>query len=664
MKISTSIIKYIDLFGTRCTFYSEKVPKYYSVVGGFLTFISIAVCIGIFIMFSLDDIKRKFPITSISSIPSQGYKNIKFGREKIWIPWRISDYNNNEFINHTGLLYPIIYYYSGIKKNNTKDYNLTRKKLNYKLCNETSMVNRSNIYYISIPLNELFCIDMEDLDMGGSWMTEFINYIEFDLYFCEEGINYDEDNSKCSSFNKIRNFIGNNNSLEISVYYPIVQFQPTNETYPVIVIYKNFFYHISKYVSKIDRIFLQEYTLSDDKGWLLKKEYNSSYWGLNSISGDTYYTGDKEDLMNEGSNSRTYSFNIYLEPGVIQYTRYYKKIFTIFSDFFPVAYIIFVIMKNISKIFKKAEFNKKLIELLFENLKEKQNVFEKKIENIYNNEKFNLNKYFNKKNNYNKKKESIRSSYNNNGIKIKIFTQELNKEHHRYSIESPLRKKDIASANVKHSSFVVNKNSLNIDTSIVKKLSYTKKGLSKIKNRNMQNMSNMSNMPFILNNTKSFQNLLTLENNYTNAYRGSKISNMSKILENTNNNKNNNINLNKNKNKNIIKRKTFVIEKLFPYKYYFFSAFLKSLNYTKDHYLFSSRFTKIFTFLGQLIDIETYLCLQREFNAVKRIFSDNNRNLIEENKKININSKNFINDISDCIGGHKFYILAQGMNKE
>ena len=40
--------------------------------------------------------------------------------------------------------------------------------------------------------------------MGGTLITEYINYISFDLYYCENGINYDENNIK---FNKILNFI-------------------------------------------------------------------------------------------------------------------------------------------------------------------------------------------------------------------------------------------------------------------------------------------------------------------------------------------------------------------------------------------------------------------------------------------------------------------------
>ena len=288
MDNSATIIKYVDLFGTRCTFYSDKMPKLYTVIGGILSIFSILVCIIIFIIFSLDDIKRKFPNTTISSIPNAGIKKIKFRDAKIWIPWRISDYNNNEFINHTGLLYPIITYYSGRKFQDSKDFNFTKKILNYKLCNETSLNYESNIDQITVPLNELYCIDMEDLDMGGSWITEFIYYINFELYYCEDGINYNETNSKCSTFNQIKSFIGIDNSLEFDLYYPVVQFQPTNKSFPVIVMFKNYFYHLSKYVNKVNRIYLQENVLTDDHGWIFKKENNNSFWGLNAISGDVY----------------------------------------------------------------------------------------------------------------------------------------------------------------------------------------------------------------------------------------------------------------------------------------------------------------------------------------------------------------------------------------
>ena len=614
MENSSALIKYMDLFGTRCSFYSDRMPKLFTITGGIFTICSLFLCSLVFVIVSLDDLKRKFPITTTSFIPSEGYRKIKFGKEKIWIPWRIVDYNNNEFINHTGILYPIISYYSGIKYKNSKDFNLTKKILNYKLCNETSMIYESNFYQISIPLNELYCIDMEDLDMGGSWITEFIYYIEFDLYYCEDGINYDETNDKCTTFNKIKNFIGSDNSLEIDFYYPIVQFQPTNKTFPVIVIYRNHFYHLSKYVNKINRIYLQENVLTDDNGWIIKKENNNSYWGLNSISGDTYYSGNENDLMNEGSTSRAYSFNLYLEPGIIHYKRQYKKIYTIYSDFISISYFIFVVMKNLAKLFKKVESNKKLMELLFENLKEKPNIFKENLKrlNINNNNlKF--------KTKCNGKRNSV----------ISINNIRLNdNEKERKSMDI---RQISSNLNVLNSSIFLNEDKLQNNNNSGKNSS--SKSNSKCYHQNKKNIA-------IINNN-NVSNINLLQSSY--ITKG-------------------NINLGKNDKFNRVAtnfNKSYIKKELFPFKYYLYSIFIINLNKQKENCLFSSRFLKAYTFLCQLFDISTYLSLQREFNSLKQIINKKSVNLIENNRKININSYNFMKEISECLGENKFYILAQ-----
>ena len=617
MKIIPILLRYMDFFGTKYTFYSDKRPRLYTKMGGILSMISILFCVIISIIFTLDDLRRVSPITTISSIPSVGYRKIKFGDEKIWIPWRIVDYNNNQYVNHTGLLFPIIYYIYGSKNNETKKMDVKSTKINYKLCNETSMAFKNDIYQIEIPLSELYCIDMDELDMGGSWITEFINYVQFDLYYCEDGINYDETNQKCTSYNEIINFIGQSNSLTIDFYYPMVQFQPTNIKKPVIVIYRQHFFHLSKYTSKIERIFLQENVLTDDLGWIVKKEINNSYWGLNVISGDNYFKGEGNDLMNEGSNSRAYSFNIYLEPGIIHYKRYYKKLFSIIADALPLAFIIFSIFKGISKFFKFAEGNKKMFELLFENLNEKTNHFEKI-----------------------KKKNSL--------------------------------------DNIRKLSFnIMNRDDMNIKkgkkSKISLDLSFNKKGEHRhsliMMNKKRNTLISFNNLNSLKNKKLSMQ---MKKNNYNN-------SNLNLILNDSTGAKDNANNSNympfekvkKNKNLKIQSEKTvfqfknnIIKQKLFPYKYYLFSVFIKNLNISKKNYFFSARFAKVYMFLCQLFDVTTYLILQREFSSLKNILKEKNVRMIENYDKININSKNFLKDINHCIGDHKFNILSQGNKKK
>jgi hypothetical protein len=482
------------------------------------------------------------------------------------------------------------------------------------------MGKKSNIYQITVPLDELYCIDMDDIDMGGSWISEFINYIQFDIYYCADGINYNETNSNCTTFKKIIDFVGENNSLKVDIYYPVVQFQPENKTSPVIVIYRNVFYHISRYVHKINRLFLQENVITDDSGWFFENESNNSYWGLTSFNGDTYINGNEKDLLNEGSNSRAYSINFYLEPGIIHYKRYYKKIYNIFSEFYPFAYIIFLVMKSISKLFKSAETNKKMIELLFENLREKPNIFEENLKRL------------------NNKKEK-RINNNENFNKLRNNSLIINKRNEKNNLKGSEKSFDLQKIknklNTHHSSFSLDKAKY-----VVNNISFNKQ----VKNDKIRSSSKFYQQhKKSMANNESKMNLVSNNQNLRISFTSEKFKNL-KNIQSTN-------------------EKNYIKLKLFPYKYYLFSIFIKNMDPSKSCF-FSSRFAKIYTFLCQLFDITTYLSLQREFNALKKIFSENNINLIEKTQKININSNSFLKEITDCIGEQKFYILAQGIKSK
>ena len=154
-----------------CLFLKYPILKY-TPFGGILTILSFIFSIIIFIYIYSDDFSHIFP-NSTTSTQKEKYRQIKFKEEKIWIPWRIRDFGGKT-INHTGLLYPIIYYYKGIRDNKLKRMVMSNEFVNYKLCNETSMVNNSDLYIIDIELDQLYCIDMEDLDVGGSWDSDFL----------------------------------------------------------------------------------------------------------------------------------------------------------------------------------------------------------------------------------------------------------------------------------------------------------------------------------------------------------------------------------------------------------------------------------------------------------------------------------------------------------
>ena len=137
-------IKYMDFFSIKFSFYTNRQPKHQNIFGGIMSLIYILSCLGIFIGLSYEDLKRLNPITSISEIPDTETKLVNMNKEKIWIPFRIVT-NEKNFIDHRDIINIIPYYVEG-KDNEKLGMELKYHLLNYKLCNETSMINNTDIF--------------------------------------------------------------------------------------------------------------------------------------------------------------------------------------------------------------------------------------------------------------------------------------------------------------------------------------------------------------------------------------------------------------------------------------------------------------------------------------------------------------------------------------
>ena len=661
-------LKYLDCFGTNFNFYTEKNRKYYTSFGGILSLLSIIIGTLVFIFINLDDFLHDSP-NSTTSTAKTNYRNIKFVEEKIWIPWRIRDYDGKT-VNFTGLFFPIPYYYQGIRNNTKKSLDLSYTIINYRLCSETSMANNSDSFIIDIELDQLYCIEMDELDMGGSWDSLFINYVEFDLFICKDGIDYDENNKKCRTYEEIIEAANYNNSFEFEIYYPVVHYQPMNKTNPIFVRYTNYFYHLSRFSNKIDRIYLQQYILKDDTGWMIKKEKTFSHWGYLSLSGDSYATGDKRDLMNEGSSSRLYSFNIYLKSDVVYYNRSYKKIFLIVADGLPIVNIIFIFFKLIAKIFKISSGNKKLTELLFENLQENPkklnndrfNILKLKQKKLYSEKKINKKENNNNNNSQNNKINNTMSINNNiNDASSVQLSSECEKGRFFYNIN---KKKKFSFNNKKqrYSQVLNNNNKIVINRTL--KNNY---------NINYGNVGvNNNNININIHNS-NIGNFANKSNDFSSHLQSSKVNINKKFsteYKNNNNNINNNNSNNSNNNNNsnyIFKQKerssSYVQKKLFPYKYYLFSIFIKNIYISKKSIFFTKKFLVVYYFICQLFDISSYLILQKEFQILKStLMLGKYKALLETRQKINVNDLSFNTDMKECLDSQKFSILGRVKN--
>ena len=410
------VIRYMDLFGISCKFYIENKPKYWTVYGGILSITSIILFIILFYFLNYDELKRNIPQTTTSSIPESNYRKIKFDQEKIWIPFRIIDYYHK--IDFTNFLYPVINYRI---YNNEKDDNIffIDKRIPFSLCSETSMTKLDrNKFIIKIPLNELYCINMNDLYMNESLSS----IIKFDLYLCKDGINYDKNNTNCISFEKLSNIIDTNNSLILEFLYPIVHFQPTNFNNPAVVIYKQNFFKLSEWINKKSKIYLKEHVLKDDIGFLYSQPKNLSFWGVSDVINDYYFNFSKKEIFNVESNSKLFSAEIYIDTGIIYSTRTYKKLINLIIYNLPLLSIVYSIFKKITKILKISSINKNITELVFEKLSCKPDKLRAHLQKqLYAKSKKNINILSRFKKAIIADHTNIQKSYNNNTKKNAIF---------------------------------------------------------------------------------------------------------------------------------------------------------------------------------------------------------------------------------------------------
>mgnify|MGYP006873050410 CR=1 FL=1 len=653
------IFKYFDCFGASFNFYSEKNRKLYTPLGGILTLLSCFFAIIVFIFINLDNLLHTNPQSTTSTARVYNTQ-VKFNEEKIWIPWRIRDYNGKS-VNHSNFLYPIIFYYQGYRNDSKKGMNLTYQFLNYRLCNETSMINNTHSFVIDIDLSQLYCIDMGELNMGGNWDSDFINYVEFDLYICKNGIDYDENNINCTSYEKLIEAAELYNSFVFELFYPIINYQPMNKTVPIFISYSNYYYHLSRFSNKIDRIFLQKHILKDDKGWVIKKEKSYSYWGYISISGDTYANGDKRDLMNEGSTSRLYSFNIYLKPDIVFYNRSYKKLYIIFADGLPIINIVIVFFKLIAKIFKIASRNRKLTELLFENLQETKKAhinnkgsftaFKVKKKKVFSDKRIMSKKSDLKTDKFNSNQNIIIN--NNDYSSAHLGHNELGK---KITISRNFRRSSFGEKNIKSKFY---KNPLNTNT-----INQTNEQ-NKLNTNTIRNNFNVYGNTGISNNNINISihnNIGDSSSNKFNDFLSSNMPLTKMYLKKNISVEDKKVNLES----NILKPKPkgfYIKKKLFPYKYYLCSIFIKDADISKDSFFFTKKFLVVYNFICQLFDISSYLILQKEFQTMKNtIMIGKYREIFENRQKINVNDHSFNTDIKECLDAQKFSILGKIIN--
>ena len=465
------------------------------------------------------------------------------------------------------------------------------KSFNSKLCNETEFETKYDNYYLNIKLNELNCIEIIETEINSIIDSISNNSIKLEVNSNGDIINYG-----------------------IEIFLPKIKTLPKNRKNPFYVFFKHYIYFFNNLTYKIDNLFIQKNIFINDNGWIYKNDKNISVLSYKNIESDSYYKENKSTLL--------YSLNIKLDSLIKYNERSFNKLHIMLSDSFPLFYALFFIFHHISEIFKFSEEEKKIFESMFENLvvkEDKFGLFAKKIDEN------------------NKKKVIIK---NKDCSKNNIF------DEHRINIFSLNNKKeeDTDNTNIILKQSCYNRPMRNVDFTCLKQSNILKNSISPL-NLNLNSFSR-DVFPSFVNNNYKFPDNTKITKNSVNLISG----NSSLLI-------NNQFYLNPIKNMD----KKYEKKLLFPYKFYLLSFFFKNITKIIHEKLKFKcwnkkfrQFLKLNDYIGHFLDLESYIILQREFNALKeKLFNKKHFSLLENYTKININDHLEVKRFLECVNSKK-----------
>ena len=157
-------------------------------------------------------------------------------------------------------------------------------------------------------------------------------YIEFNLYLFKN-------DTLCLPYN----------NLEIIFYYPTIRFHEDNYKTPLEIKYDKDNVILNNKTTKISQIYFRKIILNDKNGFFDSRVKHYKYWECIRLNKD-FYSLDKT------------------EQNTVHYFRTYKNIIIILEECLPLMILIHILLKLIAKIFKLSSINRKMTELLLENL--------------------------------------------------------------------------------------------------------------------------------------------------------------------------------------------------------------------------------------------------------------------------------------------------------
>ena len=273
MKFSTLFIK-LDFLGTKPCFTVNGNENYKTYFGSLMSIITFFLVSYFFLYFSIQIITHKNPklITSIynDEIPPK----IKIKKKNFAFGFGLQTLNYDNFMDES--IYTVEIIKSIVTLNKDGSNNEQQIIINKTKCNQNEFDSIPD-YFKGIPIEKLYCIDTEEITLGGEHKANIWIYYTIKFLMCK---NSTENNNSCYSIDVINKYLEGG---YLGIFMSDINIIPTNYSNPIRLYGKNLFttFSIKHYVDcwlYIKRIYIQT-----DKGLFLNHFKEDLYYAFDSL---------------------------------------------------------------------------------------------------------------------------------------------------------------------------------------------------------------------------------------------------------------------------------------------------------------------------------------------------------------------------------------------
>ena len=164
-----SIFTKIDIFGIGYNFLINGESNYKTSTGSFLTLLYAVISVALFFGFGMDLYQRKRPKVSLNSQVGE-YSKVMLSNQNFTYAYRVED-RHGLIVTDRSLVYQqVIYYHVELVNGVWTQVFLTVPE--NKRCRELPYVSEKEQMY-NISLENWYCIDFDNITMGGNWDGNF-----------------------------------------------------------------------------------------------------------------------------------------------------------------------------------------------------------------------------------------------------------------------------------------------------------------------------------------------------------------------------------------------------------------------------------------------------------------------------------------------------------